>query len=180
MRQTVLFCSYLFHTSISWTRVSSGLPLRLITFPPKPLGILTEWSTIVSLSKPLNLELDLTLYQTRSIWHLTKSDSSETKIFRFFTFIYLIMNNNSDHIAIVYILQKWSNSSFILDTTLVIVSEELVGGLRRTFHWVPRVLNCLHSLVCPSIISNFSCDILLTASQTASPDVAYWVRGWGL
>ena len=35
------------------------------------------------------------------------------------------------------------------------VSE--IGGLRWTFHFVPRVLNCLHSLVCSTIISTTCC-----------------------
>jgi hypothetical protein len=65
---------------------------------------------------------------------------SETETYMFIALIYLIMNSNSDHIPIVYILQQVIEQFIHASYE---VGDRIRGsgkGLRRTFHCEPRVL----------------------------------------
>ena len=84
---------------------------------------------------------------------------SETEAYRRTTLNYFVVYCDPDHIFIAHILQhmveqvvhailKWLTGSGGRDVS------EMIGGLWRTFHCVPRVLNLVYSLVCTSSISN--------------------------
>jgi hypothetical protein len=128
----------------------------------------TEWTVTINVSDALNLELDcVTLSNT---FHITSDDNWSFLLklkpkgaSLWFTPLCIVIPTIS---ALPTSSNTWSNRFFTLSTKWLTGSggggdvSEMIGGLRRTFQFVPRVLNLLYSLVCTSNISNVCyCDI---------------------
>jgi hypothetical protein len=147
-----------------WTIVASGLPFRLIAANPNPTGFQKEWTVTISVSNALNLELDcVTLSKT---FHITSDDNWSLRlklkpigVSLWFTSLCIVIPTIS---ASPTSFNTWSNRLFTLSIKWLTGPggadvSEMIGGLRRTFPCVPRVLNLLYSLVCTSSISNVCC-----------------------